>query len=79
MPGAGTPRSSTQPPGTPSTTTLRSSWEGHRAGREIGYCHLEKLHGLDRLPDTGFEISCFPVKIQAASAGWTRAVAVLES
>ena len=22
-------------------------WEGHRAGREIGYSHLEKLHNLE--------------------------------
>ena len=53
-------------------------WEGHRAGREIGYCHIEKLHNLEALPDTGFEIICLPVKIRAASAGWTRAVAVLD-
>ena len=53
-------------------------WEGHRAGREIGYCHLEKLHNLDRLPATGFTISCFPVKIRAASAGWTRAIAIFD-
>ena len=24
-------------------------WEGHRAGREIGYSHLEKLHNLEEL------------------------------
>ncbi|TQR87527.1 cyclase family protein [Mycobacterium hodleri] len=54
-------------------------WEGHRVGREIGYCHLEKLSGLEQLPATGFQISCFPVKIKAASAGWTRAVAIFES
>ncbi len=53
-------------------------WEGHRAGREIGYCHLEKLHRLEQLPDAGFTIACFPVKIRAASAGWTRAVAILD-
>ena len=53
-------------------------WEGHKAGREIGYCHLEKLSNLDCLPPTGFQISCFPVKIRAASAGWTRAVAILD-
>ncbi len=53
-------------------------WEGHRAGREIGYCHLEKLHNLESLPATGFQIACFPVKIHAASAGWTRAVAIFE-
>ncbi len=53
-------------------------WEGHKAGRDIGYCHLEKLHNLEALPGDGFTISCFPVKIRAASAGWTRAVAIFE-
>jgi kynurenine formamidase len=53
-------------------------WEGHRAGREIGYCHIEKLHNLEKLPAKGFMISCFPVKIHAASAGWTRAIAIIE-
>ncbi|GAA1628118.1 MULTISPECIES: cyclase family protein [Brevibacterium] len=53
-------------------------WEGHKAGREIGYCHIEKLHNLESLPPFGFRISCFPVKIDAASAGWTRAVAIVE-
>jgi kynurenine formamidase len=53
-------------------------WEGHKAGREIGYCHLEKLHNLEALPPHGFVVSCFPVKIRGASAGWTRAVAIIE-
>ena len=53
-------------------------WEGHKAGREIGYCHLEKLHNLEALPADGFEIACFPVKIRGASAGWTRAVAIFD-
>lgn len=54
-------------------------WEGHRASMEIGYCHLEKLTNLDQLPDSGFRIACFPFKIKAASAGFTRAVAILDS
>jgi hypothetical protein len=53
-------------------------WEGHKAGRHIGYCHLEKLHNLEALPPTGFMISCFPHKIRGASAGWTRAVAIFD-
>lgn len=53
-------------------------WEGHKAGRHIGYCHLEKLHNLEALPSAGFTVSCFPVKIKAASAGWTRAVAIID-
>ena len=53
-------------------------WEGHKAGRDIGYCHLEKLHNLEVLPATGYTVACFPHKVKAASAGWTRAVAIFE-
>jgi kynurenine formamidase len=53
-------------------------WEGHKAGREIGYCQIEKLTNLDKLPPTGFLVSCFPFKIKAASGGFTRAVAILD-
>jgi kynurenine formamidase len=53
-------------------------WEGHKAGRHIGYCHIEKLHNLETLPADGFIIACFPHKIRGASAGWTRAVAIFE-
>jgi kynurenine formamidase len=52
-------------------------WEGHKAGRDIGYCQIEKLHNLEVLPPTGFIVSCFPVKVRGGSAGWTRAVAIL--
>lgn len=53
-------------------------WEGHKAGIEVGYCQIEKLHDLHKLPATGFSIACFPTKIRAASAGWTRAVALID-
>ena len=53
-------------------------WEGHKAGREIGYFQIEKLHNLEDLPPFGFTVSCFPVKIRRAGAGWIRAVAIFE-
>ncbi len=53
-------------------------WEGHKAGRHTGYCHLEKLHHLEALPARGFIVACFPVKIRGGSAGWTRAVAIID-
>ncbi|MBN2160722.1 MAG: cyclase family protein [Spirochaetes bacterium] len=53
-------------------------WEGHFAGIEKGYCHMEKLTNLDLLPAVGFTFFCFPVKIKGASAGWIRAVALLD-
>lgn len=53
-------------------------WEGHFAGIEKCYCHIEKLTNLDKLPSHGFKISCYPIKIKKASAGWVRVVAMIE-
>jgi kynurenine formamidase len=53
-------------------------WEGHRAGMERAYCHIEKLANLESLPPSGFMVSCFPFKIRGASAGFTRAVAIFD-
>ncbi len=52
-------------------------WEGHFAGRELGYFQIEKMMNLDMVPPTGATIYCFPVKIARASAGWVRAVATI--
>lgn len=52
-------------------------WEGHFAGIEKEYYHMEKMINLDKLPPFGFKVICFPIKIQGASAGWVRPVAVL--
>ena len=60
------------------TGNPRLFWEGHKAGAEIGYCHIEKLANLESLPPTGFTVACFPVKVARASAGWCRAVAILK-
>lgn len=53
-------------------------WEGHKAGRDMGYCQIEKLTSLDLLPATGFTVCCFPYKIKDASAGFTRCVAIFD-
>jgi kynurenine formamidase len=54
-------------------------WAAHRVGIEREYCQIEKLHNLGALPGvTGFTVSCLPVKITGASAGWCRAVAIVE-
>ncbi len=52
-------------------------WEGHKAGADCVYCHMEKLANLDQLPATGFEVIALPVKVARASAGWCRPVAIL--
>jgi kynurenine formamidase len=54
-------------------------WPAHFVGREREYCQIEKLAHLDELPGgTGYTIVCFPVLIERASAGWTRAVALVD-
>ncbi|MBU3914457.1 cyclase family protein [bacterium] len=54
-------------------------WEAHFAGIEKGYCHMEKMTNLDKIPKPfGFKVVCFPIKIKAASAGWVRPVAIIE-
>jgi kynurenine formamidase len=55
-------------------------WEAHRVGMRREYCQIEKLHNLGALPgERGFTVSCLPVKISGASAGWCRAVAILDA
>lgn len=54
-------------------------WEAHRVGRDLEYCHIEKLAKLRVLPKpSGFKVACFPVKLAGGSAGWTRVVAIFE-
>ena len=53
-------------------------WEGHKAGMVTGYSQIEKLGNLEQLPDNGFTVACFPVKVKGGSAGWTRAVAIFD-
>ncbi|WP_298491194.1 cyclase family protein [uncultured Maritimibacter sp.] len=53
-------------------------WEGHKAGAETVYCHMEKLYNLEALPATGYTVAAFPVKVEGGSAGWTRCVAIFD-
>jgi kynurenine formamidase len=56
----------------------RFIWPAHFAGITAEYCQIEKLANLDRIPEPhGFYVSCLPVKIEGASAGWCRAVALV--
>ncbi len=56
----------------------RFIWPAHFAGLTREYCQVEKLANLDLIPRPhGFHVSCLPVKIKGASAGWCRAVALV--
>ena len=54
-------------------------WESHLLGREKEYLQIERLANLDQLPSpTGFTVYAFPFKLERASAGWARVVAIFE-
>jgi kynurenine formamidase len=50
-------------------------WAAHQC--DLPYCQIERLVNLGSLPNHGFKVACFPLKIQRGSAGPTRAVAIL--
>ena len=56
----------------------RLAWQGHKAGRLRAYVQIEKLTNLDKIPVTGAKFFAFPIPIKNASAGWIRAVAMIE-
>ncbi len=53
-------------------------WPAHFLGRDREYCQIERMGGLDAVPAHGFTLSCFPVRVAGAGAGWTRAVALID-
>jgi kynurenine formamidase len=54
-------------------------WESHLLGRRKEYCQIERLANLEALPrPTGFTVAAFPVKLERASAGWARVVAIFD-
>ena len=56
-----------------------SVWPAHFAGITREYCQIEKLANLDQIPRAhGFRVSCFPIKVARGSAGFVRAVAMVE-
>lgn len=50
-------------------------WAAHQV--DLPYAQIERLVNLDQLPPTGFQVSCFPLKIQGGSAGPARVVAII--
>lgn len=52
-------------------------WPCHFFGRTREFIHIERLANLKALPDYGFKVSCFPVRIRETGAAWSRVVAFL--
>jgi len=52
-------------------------YPAHFYGRKREFIHIERLGNLENLPDLGFKVLCFPVKIKQTGAAWARVVAIL--
>jgi kynurenine formamidase len=50
-------------------------WAAHQA--DLPYSQIERLVNLGELPPTGFQVACFPLRIERASAAPARVVAIL--
>lgn len=53
-------------------------YPAHFYGRKREFIHIERLANLDKLPERGFKVICFPVKIRKTGAAWARVVALLD-
>ncbi|MBN1603654.1 MAG: cyclase family protein [Chitinispirillaceae bacterium] len=51
-------------------------WAAHQV--DLPYAQIERLVNLKDLPDYGFKVTCFPLKIKGGSAGPARVVAMVE-
>lgn len=55
----------------------KSLWPAHFHGRKREFIHIERLANLDSLPDYGFKVACFPVKIKKTGGAWARVVGLV--
>jgi len=54
-------------------------WPSHLVGRKREFCHMERIGNLSAIPKPfGFKVSCLPIRVKNAGAGWTRVVAIIE-
>ncbi|MFA6281718.1 MAG: cyclase family protein [Candidatus Omnitrophota bacterium] len=60
------------------TKDAKKLYPAHFHGRKREFIHIERLANLDKLPESGFKVICFPVKIRRTGAAWARVVAILD-
>lgn len=59
------------------TKNQKALYPAHFYGRIREFIHIERLANLEQLPDFGFKVICFPIKIKHTGAAWARVVALL--
>jgi kynurenine formamidase len=60
------------------TKDPKTFYPAHFYGRQKEFIHIERLANLEKLPDYGFKIICFPIRIKNTGAAWARVVALIE-
>jgi len=60
------------------TKDVRKFYPAHFYGRKKEFIHIERLANLENLPDFGFKVLCFPIRIKNTGAAWARVVAFLD-
>ena len=59
------------------TKDVRKFYPAHFYGRKKEFIHIERLSNLEKLPDFGFKVLCFPIRIKNTGAAWARVVAII--
>jgi len=59
------------------TKNPKALWPAHFYGRKREFIHIERLANLKSLPDSGFKVICFPVRIRKTGAAWARVVGII--
>ncbi len=52
-------------------------YPSHFHGRKREFIHIERLAHLEKIPDSGFKVICFPIRIKNTGAAWARVVALM--
>jgi len=60
------------------TRDPKKFYPAHFYGRQREFIHIERLANLENIPESGFKIVCFPVRIRNTGAAWSRVVALLD-
>lgn len=59
------------------TKNIKCFYPAHFYGRKREFIHIERLANLEGIPDFGFKVACFPIKIKYTGAAWARVVAII--
>ncbi len=60
------------------TKDPKTFYPAHFYGRIKEFIHIERLANLEKLPNYGFKVICFPIRIKNTGAAWARVVALLD-